>query len=91
METFWHNQQSSQVCIKLWLEDIDKNKLKKPGYNQKPGDYHKLYKPNERDYIKVAIKECRHVERDACWKREIVLPTWHWIGCGNMGGDQEDT
>jgi hypothetical protein len=50
METFWHNQQSSQACtIELWLEDIDKNKLKKPGYNQKLGDYHKLYKPNEHD------------------------------------------
>jgi hypothetical protein len=70
METFWHNQQSSQACIELWFEDIDKNELKKQGYNQKLGDYHKLYKPNERDYIKVAIKECRHVERNACWKQK---------------------
>jgi hypothetical protein len=53
------------------LEDIDKNELKKLGYNQKLGDYHKLYKPNERDHIKVAIKECRHVGWNACWNREI--------------------
>jgi hypothetical protein len=64
------------VCIELWLEDIDKNKLKKPGYNQKPGNYHKLYKPNERDYIKVvAFKECSHVEWNACWKWKLMLPT----------------
>jgi hypothetical protein len=31
---------------------------------------HELYKPNEHDYITVAIKECRHVEWNA-WKREI--------------------
>jgi hypothetical protein len=24
-------------------------------------------------------------------KGKLMLPTWHWIGCGNMGGDQEDT
>jgi hypothetical protein len=82
METFWHNQQSSQACIELWLEDIDKNELKKLGYNQKPGNNHKLYKPNEHDYIKVAFKECRHVEWHACWKREIDVTNltldWLW-------------
>jgi hypothetical protein len=82
MDMFWHNQQSSQVCIELWLEDIHKNELKKPGYNQKPGNYHKLYKPNECNYIKVAIKECGHVEQNACWKREIDVTNltldWLW-------------
>jgi hypothetical protein len=163
MAMFWHNQQSSHECIELWLEDIDKNKLKKPGYNhQKLGNYqasllmkqpvtrksvrfehkfflctlsnccfmvadylwamrdkdyrkhnlfydwagkqdsmescwcsalkyanidildwfmkHKLYKPNECNYIKVAIKEWGHVERNA-WKREIDVtnPMLDWL------------
>jgi hypothetical protein len=29
---------------------------------------HKLYKPNEHDYIKVAFKECGHVEWND-WKK----------------------
>jgi hypothetical protein len=64
------------------LEDIDKNELKKLGHNQKLGNYHELYKPNECDYIKVAIKECGHVEWNACWKREIdvsnLMLDWLW-------------
>jgi hypothetical protein len=46
------------------------------------GNFHKLYKPNECDYIKVAIKECGHVEWNACWKREIDVttnPTLDWL------------
>jgi hypothetical protein len=73
MELFWHNQQSSQACIELWLEDIDKNKLRKLGYNQKLGDYHKLYKPNERDHTKVAIKECTNGM--LVGKGKLMLPT----------------